>query len=333
MTAAWTPRTRLTLPDGGRLTFLDAERALWLGDVAVLVTPAGALVPLPWGPLGIDAAITRAGDTLVLRDDARLRLFDLHTLTPRGELVEAPGVLFRAIALSKARLVTWSTNLRVTVWDLTAQRALITHRHRDVRALCGLGGDDDPPAIARAEGVGRRVRLTAHHAVTGAPLRTHHLGLPHRARARHAVVIPTPSGLVSAITTTQRGEQATTLHEHRPDGHRIILRLVETNPVAPSEVWGLSMETPGLLDCVCWRRQFTLSLQTGLIMRSPPAGDTTPSGMRLTFDGALIHLHHGGLTARPFGEDVLGEALIEHPGGLSALTRAGDTVTWWHITR
>jgi hypothetical protein len=133
---------------------------------------------MPWGPLGVDAAATVVGDVLVVRDDARLLLFDLHTLSPLGQMLEAPGVIFRADALSRGRLVTWSTSHRVTVWDLAAKQALVTYSHRDVRALCGLGGADDPPAITRAERLGRAARLTAQHAVTHAPLQTHHVGLP-----------------------------------------------------------------------------------------------------------------------------------------------------------
>jgi hypothetical protein len=333
MTATWTPIARVSLPRDGSLTFIDADRALWLGGEATLVTSSGALVPMPWGPLGVDAAATVVGDVLVVRDDARLLLFDLHTLSPLGQMLEAPGVIFRADALSRGRLVTWSTSHRVTVWDLAAKQALVTYSHRDVRALCGLGGADDPPAITRAERLGRAARLTAQHAVTHAPLQTHHVGLPSRVRACHVVVIPTPSGIVSAITTAQRGEQTTTLHEHRPGAHRVIRRFVEPNPYVPLDVWGLSMETPGLLDCICWGRLFTLSLKTGLITARAPDGDTTASGLRLTFDGDLIHLHHGGPPLRPFGEDAKGEALIERDGLTRALTRAGDTLTWWSLTR
>ena len=329
MTPTWTPIARVSLPEDGALTFIDADRALWLGGEATLLTSSGALTPMPWGPLGVDAAITVVGDVLVVRDDARMFLFDLRTLSPLGQMSEAPGVIFRAVALSQGRLVTWSTSGRVTVWDLAAKRALMTYSHRDVRALCGLGGADDPPAITRAERVGRKVRLTAQHAITQTPLQTHHVGLPSRARACHVVVIPTPSGIVSAITTAQRGEQTTTLHEHRPGAHRVIRRFVEPNPHVPPEVWGLSMETPGLLDCICWGRLFTLSLETGLITPRAPYGDTTASGLRLTFGGDLIHLHHGGPPLRPFGGEAKGEALIERDGVTRALTRAGDTVTWW----
>lgn len=331
--SAWKALTHIRLPEGGAVHLLDADRALLLGREAALLTSAGSLTPLPWGPLGEDAAVTLAGGLVALRDNARLSVFDHTTLTPLGQLEEAPGILFRSAALSAGRLVTWSTSHRVTVWDLRALKALATHSHRDARALCGLGGADDPPAIAKATRLGRRVRLSAHHAVTGETLRVHHVGLPHRARAAHVVVIPTPEGLLSAITTVGPGEQVTTLHQHSPDAHRALRRFVEPNPLTPPEVWGLSMETPGLVDCVCWGRRFTLSLLTGHITPSPPDGETTPSGLRLTFAGALLDLHHGGPVQRPFGEEAVGEAIMEVHGGLRALTRAGDTLTWWSLTR
>ena len=69
-----------------------------------------------------------------------------------------------------------------------------------------------------------------------------------------------------------------------------------------------------------------------LITPPAPYGDTTASGLRLTFGGDLIHLHHGGPPLRPFGDEAKGEALIERDGLTRALTRAGDTVTWWSLS-
>ena len=45
MTATWTPIARVSLPRDGSLTFIDADRALWLGGEATLVTSSGALRP------------------------------------------------------------------------------------------------------------------------------------------------------------------------------------------------------------------------------------------------------------------------------------------------
>lgn len=65
-------------------------------------------------------------------------------------------------------------------------------------------------------------------------------------------------------------------------------------------------------------------------MHAPPPGATTGGGLRLTHDGALMNLH-SGLAQRPFGAEAHGEALLEEDGALSALTREGQTVTWWRL--
>lgn len=325
------PLLHTPLPRDGALRPLDAARVVWLGAQASLLRSNGAVEPLPWGALSEDAGLTVVDGLVVLWDGATLRVFDHGTLTPLRRLTQRDGLIFRADALPGGRLVTWSTNDRVTVWDLEAGEVLAQHRHAEVRALCGLGGAQDPLIVARGALVGRRVRLTMVDALTGETLRTHQVGLTHRETLLDVVVIPCPGGLISAISTIWGGRQTTTVREHIADAVRAVATFEPPTPIGLPRIWALDLVAPELLTCMGRGGELTLSLRTGQRTHAPPSGVTTRSGQRLTWDGALLDLHHGG-AQRPFGEEAQGEALWEADDAVWALTRSGEAVTWWRLS-
>jgi hypothetical protein len=331
MIAAPLRRTRLT--EDGALRFIDADRAVWLGSHAVLWRSDGIQEPLPWGDLSEDAGLTVTEGLVVLWDGAALRVLDHTTLAPLRSLSQQDGLIFCAEPLPGRRLVTWSTLDRVLVWSLTSGEVLARHRHAEVRALCGLGGVDDPLVVALVERVGRRVRLVVTDALTGETLRAYHVGLGHRETLCCAVGVPRPGGLISAISTVRRGRQRTILREHTTGEVRVLGAFVPPSPVGLPRIWSLDLIAPELLACMGRGGEFTLSLRTGHITPRPPPGATTPRGLRLTEDGALIDLHHGGPAQRLFGAQARGEALFDAGDALLALTREGDTVSWWRLHR
>lgn len=324
------PLLHTQLPRDGALRFLDADRAVWLGARALLWRSDGVVEPLPWATLSEDAGLTVVDGLVVLWDGAALQVFDHATLTPLRRLSQHDGLIFRADALPGRRLVTWSTKDRVTVWDLTTGEVLARHRHAEVRALCGFGGPQDPLIVARGALVGRRVRLTRVDALTGETLRVHHVGLTHRETLLDVVVIPCPGGLISAISTIRGGRQSTTVREHRSEVTRTLGTFEPPQTRGLPRIWALDLIAPELLVWLGRGGEFTLSLRSGQCVHAPPPGATTGGGLRLTHDGALMNLH-SGLAQRPFGAEAQGEALLEEEGTLSALTREGETVTWWRL--
>lgn len=334
MTPPWHvhPLLHTELPKEGALRFIDAERAVWLGAHAVLWRSDGVTTPLPWGALSEDAGLTVVEGLVVLWDGAELQLFDSTTLAPLRRLSQQDGLIFRADPLPGRRLVTWSTKDRVVVWDLSSGEALARHRHAVVRSLCALGGVSEPLIVARGEAAGRRVRLLLVDALTHETLRVHHVGLRYRETLIDVVVVPHPGGLISAISTVRRGQQSTTVREHTASQTRTLGTFLPTSTVGLPRIWSLELITPELLSCMGRGGEFTLSLNTGHSFHRPPPGASTRGGLRLMEDGALLDLHAGGPAQRPFGAQARGEALMEEDGAISALTREGDTVTWWRLS-
>lgn len=188
------------------------------------------------------------------------------------------------------------------------------------------------PRGARRSGAGRRARLTMVDALGGETLRTHHVGLIHRETPLAVVALPCPGGLISAISTAHRGSQHTVVREHLAHRTRTVGMFEPPTPIGAPRIWALDLLAPGLLGGLGRGGELTLSLLTGHLTNAPPLGVTTPIGQRLTWDGALLDLHSGEVR-RPFGPAAQGEALWEEDGALWAVTREGDTVTWWRVHR
>jgi hypothetical protein len=249
--------------------------------------------------------------------------------------------------LDGERLVSFGRDAELIVWDLRRAVMLARHDRRGVIDVRATGGPDSRLVKPFSGLSGRSWRVGLHELSQGAPggsptIVSHSLGLPHRARAVSvtAVARPAHAEVVGGFVWRTAEALRVCLCLFTSSGRRMLWQGVAENPNDKSLFLWVEAIAPdvvrvGVSGVATLPRRHVVSLTTGHLSPWPGEG-LTGGGRHLTFDGRLFDLHHGAEIPWPDlapqrGEERRGEDLSED--GRLALTRAGDTLTWWSCAR
>lgn len=336
----------------GASWLIDRERALWLGDNGAgqaeswCLSTQAPMMRLSFGAsLDQDSAVTlnRAGAQIVVMAGDALHILCARTLEPQAVLRGHAAKINRILLLDDQRLLSFGRDAELIVWDLRRGVLLSRHDRRGLREVSVTGGPDSrlvsPFGVLRGRAWVLGLQDLSHDPRT---LVSHRVGLTHRARALQltAVARPHHAEVVGGLVWRSTKALCVSLCLFTPAGRRVLWEGFANNPDDRSLFLWVEAISRDVLRVVLtgvasMPRRFTVSLTSGQVTPWPGDG-LTSGGRHLTFDGSLWDLHRGVMTPLPEtspqrGERRQGEDLSED--GHLALTRAGDSLTWWSLTR